>query len=172
MLADNCFSCLSDKQFFSVSYSSLSSEELNSVAIIAKHMAGNMKSRWTDIFTSDGEKKWRNRELEFNDEDWTKEKVLSYWEESWMLLFDFIQSLDESHFSQVVYIRNMGHTLVEAINRQLAHYSYHVGQIVSISKQIKGDDWVSLSVPRGGSNTYNTEKFSKPKSMKHFTDDL
>lgn len=163
---------LSNDQLFSTEYSSLCSKELNSVAVIAKHIAGNLKSRWTDVFSTDGEKKWRERDKEFVDEDWSREELMAYWEEAWVVLFGLIESLDESKFDQVIYIRNMGHTLVEAMNRQLAHYSYHIGQIVSISKQIKGESWQSLSIPRGESMIYNEEKFSKPKVKKHFTEDL
>ncbi len=163
---------LSNDQLFSTEYSSICSKELNSVAVIAKHIAGNLKSRWTDVFSTDGEKEWRERDKEFVDEDWSREQLMAYWEEAWVVLFGLIESLDEFKFDQVIYIRNMGHTLVEAMNRQLAHYSYHIGQIVSISKQIKGESWQSLSIPRGESMIYNKGKFSKPKVKKHFTEDL
>ena len=89
-----------------------------------------------------------------------------------MVLFDFVDSLDEDNFSNVLYIRNMGHSVIEALNRQLSHYSYHIGQIVLIAKMYKGGSWTSLSIPKGKSQQYNKEKFSKEKSKKHFTDDL
>jgi hypothetical protein len=171
-LAEKSIITLSDDEFFSTSYSINVSEEINSVAIIVKHLAGNMKSRWTDAFTTDGEKEWRERDLEFKSENESRENLMEYWEESWGILFDFIDSLDENNFNELLYIRNMGHTVMEAINRQLCHYSYHVGQIVLIGKSFKGNEWESLSIPKQASKAYNKDKFSKEKSKKHFTEDL
>lgn len=144
----------------------------NSIAIIVKHIAGNMLSRWTNFLTEDGEKTWRKRDEEFEDTFKTKQEVLDAWNKGWDCLFNAIKPLQEDDLESIVYIRNQGHTVLEAINRQLAHYSYHVGQMVFLGKMIKGDDWQSLSIPKGKSSTYNQEKFSKQKERKHFTDDV
>lgn len=148
-------------------------KDINSVAIIAKHMAGNMLSRWTDFLTSVGEKEWRNRDSEFElEEIKSRGDLLQKWNAGWQCLFDPLDSISEDNFDQLVYIRNMGHTIPDAVNRQLCHYSYHIGQMVYLGKLIKRDDWESLSIPKGKSQEYNAEKFSKPKTKKHFTEDL
>jgi hypothetical protein len=144
-------------------------EESNSIATIVKHLSGNMKSRWTDFLTTDGEKENRNREAEFDNDLYTKEEVLKAWNDGGKCLLDTIYSLKNQDLEKEVFIRNMGHTVMEAINRQLAHYPYHVGQMVFIGKMIRGKDWVSLSIPRGQSDVYNAEKFAKPKHTEHFT---
>ena len=145
----------------------------NSIAIIAKHIAGNQLSRWTDFWTTDGEKEWRNRDTEFETGNLkNREDVIANWEKGWACLFEALNSINESNFNKLVYIRNMGHTVTEAINRQLCHYSYHVGQMVFLGKLILGDKWTSLSIPKGKSEEYNQDKFSKPKATKHFTDDV
>ncbi len=144
----------------------------NSIAIIVNHLHGNMMSRWTDFLNSDGEKTWRNRDQEFEGRIKNKEELLRKWNEGWQCLFDALDSINEENFGTIVYIRNHGHTIIEAINRQLCHYSYHVGQMVHIAKVFKGDHWNSLSIPKGKSTEYNKEKFSKEKSRTHFTDDL
>lgn len=172
-LADKSIDRLSDADFFRPSYSGKNEATTqNSVAILVKHIAGNMKSRWTDAFVSDGEKEWRHRDTEFVHEKWSREAYLTYWEEAWKVLFDFIESLDSNNIHQTLYIRNMGHTVVEAMNRQLMHYAYHIGQIVLLSKMYSGAEWESLSIPKGASVAYNKDKFSKEKSKKHFTEDL
>ena len=145
-------------------------EESNSIAMIMKHMSGNMLSRWTDFLTSDGEKPWRERDKEFAPSLSDKNAVLEEWEQAWNCVFHAIDSLNPADLEKIVYIRNQGHTVVEAINRQLAHYPYHVGQIVFIGKMIRGNDWVSLSIPRNKSSDYNQQQFSAPKQRKHFTD--
>ena len=142
--------------------------ESNNIATIVKHMHGNMLSRWTDFLTADGEKPWRNRDQEFEDTFDTKEKVIKAWEEGWSCLFNAINPLVEADLERIVYIRNEGHTVLEAINRQLGHYSYHVGQIVFLAKQIKGTGWQSLSIPKGGSKAFNADKFGKDKERRHF----
>ena len=147
-------------------------ESSNSVAIIVKHLWGNMRSRWTDFLTSDGEKEWRNRDTEFEDDIKTRKELLEKWDEGWKILFDALEPLTEEVLSKEIYIRNMGHSVVEAIERQTSHYAYHVGQMVFIGKMIKGDDWQSLSIPKGQSANYNQEKFDKPQRKEHFTDDL
>lgn len=147
-------------------------EDSNSISIIVKHVVGNMLSRWTNFLTEDGEKEWRHRDSEFQDTFKNKEELLNYWNEGWNCLFDAIKPLIHEDLEKIIYIRNQGHTVTEAINRQLAHYSYHIGQLVFLGKLLKGNDWVSLSIPKGNSNIYNQEKFSKEKGRRHFTDDL
>jgi hypothetical protein len=144
----------------------------NSVAIIVKHLHGNMLSRWTDFLTTDGEKDWRKRDDEFETELKTKEAVFTLWNEGWDCLFSALDQLTEKELDKEIYIRNMRHTVAEAINRQLAHYPYHVGQIVFIGKMFKAENWQSLSIAKGTSKVYNEEKFSKPKRIIHFTDHL
>ena len=146
-------------------------EESNSIAMIVKHLWGNMLSRWTDFLTTDGEKEWRNREAEFDNDIRTREEVTAKWEEGWQCLFKALDSVAEHDLNEVIYIRNQGHTVMEAINRQLAHYPYHVGQIIFIGKLIQNEKWQSLSIPRGGSSGYNADKFSQPKRKEHFTDE-
>ena len=138
-------------------------KESNSIAIIVKHLWGNMLSRWTDFLTSDGEKQWRERDAEFENNINSREELLAKWDEGWKCLFDAINPLTNEDLEKEIFIRNMGHSVTEAINRQLAHYAYHVGQIVFIGKMICNEDWISLSIPRGDSKNYNEEKFSKPK---------
>ena len=144
-------------------------KESNSIAIIIKHMVGNMLSRWTDFLTTDGEKEWRNRDAEFENDIKTEEALLALWKNGWQCLFDALVSIKEDDLQKEIFIRNQGHTILEAINRQLAHYPYHVGQIVFIGKMLCDENWNSLSIPKGNSNIYNEEKFSKPKHTEHFT---
>lgn len=144
----------------------------NSIAIIMKHMAGNMLSRWTNFLTEDGEKTWRNRDDEFVDTFDNNETLHTHWNDGWTCLFDALATISDSDLKRIVFIRNQGHTVVEAINRQLSHYAYHVGQIVFLGKLIKGEDWSSLSIPKGDSANYNQEKFNKEKGRRHFTDDV
>lgn len=148
------------------------SEDSNSIAIIVKHIVGNMLSRWTNFLTEDGEKQWRDRDNEFVDTFQTKEELLVYWNQGWDCLFDAIKPLALDDLEHIIYIRNQGHTVTEAINRQLAHYAYHIGQLVFLGKLSKGKHWSSLSIPKGKSGSYNQEKFSKEKGRRHFTDDL
>ncbi|MCB0510800.1 MAG: DUF1572 family protein [Chitinophagales bacterium] len=147
-------------------------DESNSIATIVKHLHGNMLSRWTDFLTSDGEKEWRKRDEEFDNDLKTKEELLAKWDEAWKCLFNALGQLGENDLEKVIFIRNMGHTVLEAINRQLAHYPYHIGQIVFIGKIVQNRTWESLSIPKGKSKEYNLDKFSKPKRKEHFTDDL
>ena len=146
--------------------------EANSIAIIVKHMAGNMLSRWTNFLTEDGEKGWRNRDSEFENTYRNKKEVLENWEKGWSCLFFALEKIANENLEHIVYIRNHGHTITEAINRQLCHYSYHVGQIVYIGRMLKKEGWQSLSVPKNQSKQYNQKKFDKEKTRKHFTDDL
>jgi len=146
-------------------------EDTNSIAVIVQHLSGNMLSRWTDFLTTDGEKDWRNRDSEFEEVISTKEELLGSWNKGWDCFFNAINALTPEQLETIIYIRNEGHTVLEAINRQLAHYPYHVGQIVFYAKMLKKDDWNSLSIPKNKSNSYNAEKFAKDKSIKNFTDD-
>ncbi len=167
LLGDKTFEQLDDEELF-WQYNTGS----NSIAIIVNHLWGNMKSRWTDFLTSDGEKEWRNRDLEFESVINSRAELLEKWEEGWSCLFDALRSINENNFDTVVYIRNQGHTIVEAVNRQLAHYAYHTGQIVFIGKMVKGENWKSLSIPKGKSSEFNKEKFAKGKHREHFADEF
>ncbi len=166
MLGEKTFDQLSDEQLF-WQYN----KESNSIATIVKHLRGNMLSRWTNFLTSDGEKEWRNREAEFDNDLTSREELLSKWNEGWRCLFDAINTLTESDLQTEIFIRNQGHTVVEAINRQLAHYPYHVGQIVFVGKMVRNHEWTSLSIPKGNSREFNADKFSKPKQRQHFTEE-
>lgn len=166
-LGDKTMSQLSDDQLF-WKYN----KESNSVAMIVKHIAGNMLSRWTDFRTTDGEKEWRQRELEFADDINDRKTLVTYWEKGWSCLMDALTSISDDDIEEIIYIRNQGHTIIEAINRQLAHYPYHIGQIVSIGKMLAGEKWLSLSIPKGQSKSYNENKFSKAKDRGHYTDEF
>ncbi len=151
-------------------------DDTNSIAVIVQHISGNMLSRWTDFLTTDGEKEWRNRDGEFDshfhgNDTKAKEALLAVWNQGWDCFLNALQSLTPEQLSTIIYIRNEGHTVVEAINRQLAHYPYHIGQMVFYAKMLKKGEWDSLSIPKNKSNTYNADKFSKEKSIKNFTDD-
>ncbi|RYY88329.1 MAG: DUF1572 domain-containing protein [Chitinophagaceae bacterium] len=145
-------------------------EESNSIAMIVKHLWGNMLSRWTDFLNTDGEKEWRDREAEFQSESLPAAELRARWDAGWKVLLDTLHSLKEEDLQRIVFIRNQGHTVLEAINRQLAHYPYHVGQIVYIGK-LRAQHWNSLSIPRGGSQAFNADKFAQPKQRAHFTDE-
>ena len=147
-------------------------EESNSIAIMVNHLWGNMKSRWTDFLTSDGEKEWRNRDLEFESVIKTKDELLTKWNDGWTCLFEALNSVNKQNFDTKIYIRNQEHSVLEAINRQFAHYSYHIGQMVYVGRMIKGSDWKSLTIPKGKSLDFNKEKFSKGRHSGHFSDDL
>jgi hypothetical protein len=147
-------------------------EESNSIATIVKHLSGNMISRWTDFLTTDGEKEWRNRDGEFENDLKTRTEVIALWDKGWDRLFKTLDELKPDDLEKIIYIRNEGHTVMEAINRQVAHYPYHVGQIVYVAKIIKNSDWESLSIPRNKSKDYNAGKFSQEKTQKHFTDEF
>jgi Protein of unknown function (DUF1572) len=133
---------------------------------------GNMLSRWTDFLTTDGEKEWRNRDAEFENDITTRQELIAKWDEGWNCLFNALNPLTADDLQKEIYIRNEGHTVAEAINRQLAHYPYHVGQIVFIGKMVCDNGWASLSIPKGNPKTFNNDKFSKPKHKAHFTDEI
>jgi len=132
--------------------------ETNSIAIIVKHLAGNMLSRFTDFYNSDGEKKWRDRDAEFENEQLSRERLKSLWDEGWDCLFLVLNKLSAADLSKVVIIRNEEHTVVEAINRQLTHYAYHIGQIIFIAKMALDNQWRTLSIPKKASREFNTKK--------------
>lgn len=164
-LGDKTMAQLSDEQLF-WKYT----EEDNSVATIVKHLWGNMLSRWTDLLTADGEKTWRKRDEEFEQDDLKdRAAVLEKWEAGWACLFGTIDSLEDADLEHIIYIRNQGHTVFEAMNRQLSHYAYHVGQIVVLGKMQKGKDWKTLSIAKGKSKEYNQAKFAEEKKQQHFT---
>jgi hypothetical protein len=129
--------------------------ESNSIAIVVKHLAGNMLSRWTDFLTSDGEKPTRNRDSEFIDPPLTREALLDLWEQGWGCLFQALEPLSEADLARTITIRGEAHSVMQAINRQLAHYPYHVGQITFIAKHLAHDNWRSLTVPRNASAEFN-----------------
>lgn len=147
-------------------------DESNSIAVIVNHITGNMLSRFTDFLTTDGEKPWRNRDAEFINPFETKEELMNRWKQGWVCLMEVLEQLTEADMERIVFIRNDGHSVVEAINRQLAHYPYHIGQMVFIAKMIKNDQWQTLSIARNKSTDYNSRKFSQDKERRHFTDDL
>jgi uncharacterized damage-inducible protein DinB len=167
MLGDKTFAQLPDEKLF-WQYNGNS----NSIGTIVKHLWGNMRSRWTDFLTSDGEKEWRKRDAEFDNDIQSREELLQKWNEGWDCLFTALNSLGTQDLETIIYIRNQGHTVTEAINRQLAHYTYHVGQIVFLGKMLANNNWTSLSIPKGNSNQYNADKFSRPKHTGHFTDEF
>jgi hypothetical protein len=147
-------------------------EESNSIAILVNHITGNMLSRFTDFLTEDGEKPWRNRDAEFTHPFNNKEELMNRWKEGWESLLKTLEKLTNADLERIVYIRNDGHTVVEAINRQLAHYPYHIGQMVFIAKMLKNDNWQTLSIARNLSADYNNRKFAQERDKRHFTDDL
>lgn len=167
LLGEKTFAQLDDDQLF-WQYN----PESNSVAVMVKHLWGNMLSRWTDFLTADGEKDWRDRDGEFEATIQNREELLAKWAEGWNCVFQAVDSITPEHYESVIYIRNMGHSIPEAISRQLAHYAYHVGQIVYLGRMLKGADWQSLSIPKGESKTFNQQKFAKPKRREHFTEEF
>ncbi|MBV6879781.1 DUF1572 family protein [Epilithonimonas ginsengisoli] len=155
-IGDKTLAQLSEEQFF-WQYN----EESNSIAIIIKHLAGNMLSRWINFLTEDGEKDWRNRDLEFTSTFKTKDEVLEYWEKGWRCLFEALDQITDENFNATIYIRGEAHSVLDAVFRQLAHYPYHIGQIVYIAKMMKDQDWQTLSIARNKSADFNQEMHSK-----------
>jgi hypothetical protein len=159
-LADDAIAQLSDEQFFAVP-----AAESNSVAIVVKHMAGNMRSRFTDFLTTDGEKPDRNRDQEFIlAADASRAKILAAWEQGWHLVFEALNVISPEDLERTVAIRGEPHTVLQAINRQAAHSAYHVGQIAYLGKHWKGAEWKSLSVPKGQSEQFNAKMLQKFKT--------
>lgn len=149
-LAEGAIEQISDEEFFKTI-----DTEANSVAVVVKHIAGNLHSRWRDFLTTDGEKPDRNRDAEFELAADTRESLMQFWETGWQALFDNLEPLTAEDFSKMITIRSQPHTIVEAINRQLTHYAYHIGQIVLLAKHFKSADWKTLSVPKNKSAEFN-----------------
>lgn len=165
-LANKTITKTNDDDLFKVA-----SASANSMAIIMKHMAGNMLSRWTDFLTTDGEKPWRHRDTEFEISDTNRDQLLTYWDRGWHCLFQSLNSLKQDDMDKTIFIRGEGQSVEDAIFRQLAHYAYHVGQIVFLGKMFQGEEWVSLSIPKGKSVEYNEKKSAEEKHDGHFTDE-
>lgn len=152
------YKSLGEKTFIQLSEEDIHwqyNEASNSIAITVKHIVGNMLSRFTNFLTEDGEKSWRHRDTEFEDPYSSKSEMMEAWEKGWQCVFDAIQPLNEDMLEKTVLIRNEEHTIIEALNRQLAHYAYHIGQIVYVARILKGNDWKSLSIPKGKSEEFN-----------------
>jgi hypothetical protein len=157
-LAEKALHQLNEDEFFI-----MLDEEANIIAVIMKHMAGNMFSRWTDFLTSDGEKPDRHRDMEFVIEPKTsKDDVLAYWEQGWQRVFEALEPLSAEDLGKKVLIRGEEHTVIQAINRQLMHYANHIGQIVFLAKHFRSAEWKSLSIPRNRSAEFNTYLAEKP----------
>lgn len=160
-LAGRAMEQVTDDQLFAVL-----DGEMNSIAIVVKHMAGNMRSRWTDFLTSDGEKPDRDRESEFMDPPPSREALMKLWEEGWDCLFRALGPLTDADLTRTITIRGEPHSVIQAINRQMAHYSYHCGQIVLLAKHFAHDRWKSLSVPRGQSASFNARVLAGKASQR------
>jgi Protein of unknown function (DUF1572) len=159
-LCERAFAQLSGEDFFRTI-----DEESNSIAVIMKHLAGNMISRWTDFLTTDGEKPDRNRDMEFVMlPETTRDEMLAYWEKGWQTVFAAIEPLKPDDLMRIVTIRGQDHTVVQAINRQISHYANHIGQIVYLAKHFKSKDWQTLSVPKNKSAEFNAYLEEKMKA--------
>jgi len=155
-LGDKTIASLSEEELFWIY-----NEESSAIATIINHMVGNMLSRWTNFYTEDGEKEWRLRDNEFKPPKKNKAALKLHWEEGWQCLFFIITNLGDKDLQKIVKIRNQKHTVIEAINRQLAHYAYHIGQIIYVAKMIQGKNWQSLSIPKNKSDEFNKIAFKK-----------
>ena len=155
-LGDKTFEQLNDADFHFQP-----NEESNSIAIIIQHTAGNMLSRFTGFLTTDGEKEWRNRDMEFEEQNLTKQQLIDFWEKGWHCCLDTWNSLTEDDLLKTIYIRSEGLLVIDAINRQLAHYPYHVGQIIYLAKIIKNKDWQTLSIAKNYSEQFNRQMQAK-----------
>ena len=167
------YKSLGDKSIAQIDDSQINwrpNEASNSIGHIVHHLSGNMLSRFTDFLHSDGEKPWRDREAEFEKGYNNKAEMLKAWESGWDVVFKTFDALTADDLDRIVYIRNEGHTVLDALQRQLAHYPHHVGQIVYLAKMLKGDEWQSLSIPKGGTKEFNEKKFAQDKGERHFTD--
>ena len=160
-MAERAMAQITDEQLFA----SLD-EEANSIAVVVKHMAGNMRSRWTDFLTTDGEKPDRGRDFEFVDPPATRAALMQVWEEGWARVFGALEPLTDADLSRTVTIRNEPHSVMQAINRQIAHYAHHVGQIVLLAKHYGHDHWQSLSIPRNRSAEFNRQVAAGQKSQR------
>jgi hypothetical protein len=167
------YKSLAEKSFAQISDDDIKwapNDSSNSIAVIVHHLSGNMLSRFTDFLSTDGEKPWRDREAEFAEGYGDKAHMLEAWEKGWETLITALDSVTDTDLERIVFVRNEGHTVFEAFQRQLAHYASHIGQIIYIAKALKGSEFKSLSIPKGESAAFNQEMFSKEKSQKHFTD--
>ncbi len=160
-MAEAAIEQVTDEQLFATL-----DEEMNSIAIIVKHMVGNMRSRWTDFLTSDGEKPNRDRDTEFVEPASSRQALMKAWEEGWHYIFAALEPLTEADIGRTVTIRGEAHSVMQAINRQIAHYTYHCGQIVFLAKHFRGRDWKSLSVPRNRSAEFNRKVLAKELSQR------
>ncbi len=158
-LAERAIEQVSDEEFFATI-----DEEANSIALIVKHIAGNLRSRWTDFLTTDGEKVDRNRDTEFEMIDDTRESLMQFWEAGWRTLFNSIEPFTEKDFSKTITIRGEAHSVIEAINRQLTHYAYHIGQIVLLAKHFRSNEWKTLSIAKNRSAEFNKFLTEKQKA--------
>ncbi|SIS97572.1 Protein of unknown function [Kaistella chaponensis] len=157
-IADQTFEQLEEPQLF-WQYN----PESNSIATIVKHISGNMISRWTNFLTEDGEKEWRNRDAEFENDIQSKAEMLEIWEKGWLVLFDALNQVNDANINSIILIRGEKISVVDALLRQLAHYPYHIGQIIYFAKMLKNDDWKTLSIARNKSQEY-TELLKKQNS--------
>jgi Protein of unknown function (DUF1572) len=163
------YKLLGEKSIAQVSDSDLLASldpESNSIATIVKHLAGNMASRWSDFLTADGEKSTRNRDAEFEAPPETRAELVAMWDGGWKIVFDSLAPLTEEDMTRTIRIRGEAHSVMQAINRQVAHYAYHIGQIVFIAKHLASGKWKSLSIPRGKSADYNTRVVSGKASRR------
>lgn len=161
-LGDKTFRQLNTDADFHYQYN----EESNSIAVIIQHVSGNMLSRWTNFLTEDGEKEWRQRDEEFALHGYTKQQLVEIWEKGWKCFLDTLASLNEDDLLKTIYIRKEKLSAIDAINRQLAHYPYHIGQIVYIGRMIKDQSWENLSIPKGHSQQYNKNDSVKDPAKK------
>jgi hypothetical protein len=160
-LAEQPFNQLEEKDFHFQP-----SSESNSIAVIVQHVSGNMLSRWTNLLTEDGEKEWRHRDDEFNIHRYSKQQIIELWDKGWDCFISALQSLKADDLLKTVYIRKESLSVIDAINRQLAHYPHHIGQILYIGKIIKNENWKNLSVPKGESQTYYITEAVKDPAKK------
>jgi hypothetical protein len=140
--------------------------ESNSIALIVKHVAGNMRSRWTDFLTTDGEKPDRDRDAEFDNPPRSRAELIAVWEEGWRRVFEALDGLSDGDMTNTVAIRGEAHSVMQAVNRQMAHYAYHIGQIVCLSKHFGADAWTALTIPRGRSREFTTDVQAGTKSQR------
>lgn len=166
-LAEKAIEQISEEEFFFQQH-----DDVNSIAIIVKHIAGNLKSRFTDFRIADGEKPWRNRDEEFIMHLDNKDKVMKLWDEAWAVLSNELLALNESTIKETIYIRNQAHTIPTALIRSLSHAAHHIGQILYQAKLLKGPQWNSLSIPKGQSQHFNKDMLDTNRDGAHYTDHL
>ena len=158
-LAEKTFDQVSDEQLF-WKYN----DESNSIATLVKHISGNMQSRWTNFLTEDGEKAWRNRDREFENDIQSKSEMLEIWEKGWLVLFDALNQIKEDNWNDTILIRGEKHSILDGVLRQFAHYPYHIGQIIYVGKMLKNHDWKTLSIAKNRSEKFNIEKLKNQDS--------